>query len=114
MALSDFYLDTTLQGLNFRYIARTVLASPYSLNETKRINQHEVFPVLHSNLLSVAGEWSGFDEAWLANEIIASLNKRSFFRALTNKATYILHQQIIREPWKKLEDTYYALHSALN
>ena len=109
IALSDFYLDTEMQDYTFQHIARTIRASPYSLGEARQINQYEVFPVLYSNLLSVAGVWGGFNETWLIGEITASLNKRGRFRSLRNRITYALHQWMIQEAWKELERTYHAL-----
>ena len=73
VALSDLYLDTETQDFTFRYIARTLRASPYSLAEARRIDQYEMFPVLYSNRLSVAGVWDGFQEAWLINTIVLFL-----------------------------------------
>ena len=42
IALSEFYLDTELDGSDFRRIAFTILDSPYSFDEVKRINKYEV------------------------------------------------------------------------
>jgi len=64
-SLSEFYLDTELQELDFNYISSLLIASNYPLEELKKFDRYEVFPLLHSNLLSVAGEWAEFDEEWL-------------------------------------------------
>ena len=42
IALSEFYLDTELDGSDFRRIAFTILDSTYSFDEVKRINKYEV------------------------------------------------------------------------
>ncbi len=80
IVLSEFYLDTELQESDFRHIAFKIIESPYSIDKVKEINKYEVFPVLQPNLLSVAGEWAGFDEEWLINSITDSLNMSTLFR----------------------------------
>jgi len=64
-ALADLWLDTELADYQFDYIARAIAASPYSLEEALAIHDEEVAPAVSANLLSVAGEWAGFDSAWL-------------------------------------------------
>src|ERR1700750_3479702 len=77
IALSDFYLDTELQDSDFRYIAKTILESPYTFEEVKTINTYEIFPVLQSNLLQPAGEWACFNEKWLIEAITAHLETKN-------------------------------------
>lgn len=69
-ALSEFWLDTDLGELEFNSIARELNASPYSQEQLWRICIYEVAPVVSSNILSIAGEWSGFDPEWLREAII--------------------------------------------
>lgn len=71
-ALSDFYLDTDVEGF-YPSAARVRAGSGYALEELRRILRHEVHPVLRANLLSVAGEWSGFDADELAQRILQRL-----------------------------------------
>jgi hypothetical protein len=61
VALSALYLDTEVSACHDA-IAATLAASPYSLDE--------LHPALYPNLLSVAGEWAGFDDAWLVERIL--------------------------------------------
>ena len=77
-ALSDLYLDTDVT-LSHAYIARTLAASPYSLDELHEMLMYDVHPALYPNLMSVAGEWAGFDEAWLL-ERIAMVRRQSRWR----------------------------------
>jgi hypothetical protein len=65
LALSEFYLDTELQPADFRRIRAIFDQSGYSAQEIRQIDYEEVGPVLYGNLLSMAGEWAGFDEAAL-------------------------------------------------
>ena len=71
LALADLYLDTELGDEWLRQIARVVAASGYAWVEIKRINYDEVAPALWFNVQDVAGEWAGWDEAWLLARIAA-------------------------------------------
>lgn len=64
-ALSELWLDTELQPRDIERIARVIAASPYSLAQVRAIHDFEVAPAVSANLSQVAGEWAGFDPAWL-------------------------------------------------
>ena len=69
LALSDMFLDTDtalFRDGNTRLLA----ASPYSVDELDAILREEVYPVCSFNLWQVAGEWAGFDPAWLEERIL--------------------------------------------
>jgi hypothetical protein len=51
--------------------------SGYSLDELRDIYLFEVAPVVFPNLLTVAGEWAGFDEEWLVAEVTKRAKKRN-------------------------------------
>ncbi len=104
MALSDFYLDTELQDSDFRNIAATLMESPYSWEELRKIDKYELFPVLQPNLLSVAGEWSGFNEAWVIRVIQTSLSKRNALRRMGIELSYFTFKWMCKPYWKRLED----------
>lgn len=70
-ALSDLFLDTELDELTFKYIARTVSESELSLPEVEEILWYEVYPVLESNFRSVAGVWDGWPDDWLLQHLPA-------------------------------------------
>ncbi len=105
-ALSEFYLDTELQKLDFRNIAFKIIESPYSFDEVKEINKYEVFPVLQPNLLSVAGEWAGFNEEWLVKSITDSLKKRNTIKKLGIESSYLTFKWMCKDYWEKLEKAY--------
>src|SRR5262249_41356948 len=46
-----------------------------SLEELQHILDIEVTPALQGNLLDIAGEWAGFDDAWVVREIQQGLGK---------------------------------------
>lgn len=70
IALSELYLDTDVSVFHDA-IAETLAASPYSVDDLRDILMDDVHPALHANLMLVAGEWAGFDEAWLIERIEA-------------------------------------------
>jgi hypothetical protein len=74
-ALADLWLDTELQESDLIHIAAVMVDSGYSLNELRVICDAEVAPVVYKNLLMPVGAWSGFDEHWLAQQIIAEMYK---------------------------------------
>ncbi len=88
-------------------ISEVFKASGYSLNELKEIDLYEVFPLLQPNLLSVAGEWAGFNVEWLNEQCEKNYKKRNralfrLFRRLANKMHYWMrenHWQEIEKRW---------------
>ena len=78
-ALSDMFLDTDT-SLTRQWRAEQLAASPYSIAQLERILIDEVYPICKYNLMSVAGEWEGFDPDWLRDRILRRL--RSPLRAL--------------------------------
>src|SRR5690606_21791718 len=101
-ALSEFYLDTELQEHDFQRIPTILRESGYSMSELKRINYEEVAPVLSGNLVSTAGVWSGFDEAWLEEEIIKRINSKksvSVFNSIYKK--YV--DRLTDTCWRRVE-----------
>ncbi len=108
IVLSEFYLDTELQEADFRHIAATILDSPYTIEEVKEINKYEVSPSLQINLLSVAGEWAGFDEEWLIDRITKSLSNRSAIKRIAIETSYKSLKWMQKKYWKLLTKTYEA------
>jgi hypothetical protein len=69
MAIAELFLDTQLDDADHRRLAEELRASRLSPAQLDRIYYDELAPILHYNLRSPAGEWSGFDGAWLESEI---------------------------------------------
>lgn len=82
-ALSDLYLDTDV-ARSHGHIVRTLVASPYSLEEMHDMLMYDVHPALYRNLMSVAGEWAGFDEAWLVERIATIRRQPRWRRRITH------------------------------
>jgi hypothetical protein len=109
MAISEFYLDTNLEGDDLERIAKVFLRSPFSLDELKAIHKYEVFPVLQINLMSPAGEWDYFDEAWLVNKISTRLTKRNWFTDMFVKMKFSWLSWMTANYWVQLSETYERL-----
>ncbi|UGQ48711.1 DUF7079 family protein [Massilia endophytica] len=80
-ALSDMFLDTDVSLFREARVEK-LAASPYSIGELESILVNEVYPVCAGNLLSIAGEWAGFDEGWLQERILRRSRSRGIFHFL--------------------------------
>lgn len=78
-AFSQFWLDTELEDEDLKRIAHIAAASGYTIAELRDIYLYEVAPVVSPNLLTVAGEWKGFDEQWLHAEARKRADHRSLW-----------------------------------
>jgi hypothetical protein len=76
VALSELWLDTELSGEELERIARIMADSDLNIEQLRRVYLVEVAPVVSSNLVAIAGEWSGFDEEWLCSQIVSNLRDR--------------------------------------
>jgi hypothetical protein len=95
-ALSEFFLDTELDGRDYDRIAKILAASSYSLDELKGILYFEVYPACVPNLFDVAGEWAGFSPDWIMKHIAPRKNKRPIF------ALPPFHKRLFHDHWEKV------------
>ena len=95
-ALQVFWMDTD-PGIDLEAVAHTCAHSKYSLADIEQIFWNEVRPAVEFNLHSLAGEWAGFEIAWLTQRILAThrFGKRLPGRYVDGQATYW---------WKRLAD----------
>ena len=98
-ALSEFFLDTDLQPDDYVCIARKLAATTYTENEIEEILVCEVCPVCRWNMLWIAGEWAGFDRAWLKKRIGPRYGKKVKFRRLFE----LRHRGIYAPHWNKVK-----------
>ena len=102
VAFSDLFLDTDVT-LIYGDIAQVCADSEYSSAELKEILFEEVAPVVSGNLMSIAGEWAGFNEDWLVKQIT---KPKTIF---SSKVFYFLKprnfglNRYIRGHWKVIE-----------
>lgn len=71
-ALSDLFLDTEVDDVTYKYIAKTIKDCGLTVNEAENILWYEVYPVLEGNLRSVAGVWAGWPDEWLLQHLSVS------------------------------------------
>ena len=69
MAISELFLDSNLDEAVFGRLHGQLLESGLTIEELDQIYYDELAPLLHRNLTSPAGKWSGFDANWLEMEI---------------------------------------------
>lgn len=70
MLMSELYLDRELDEADYVQIVQSLRACGYTPAELDQILYREVHPFLVPNLLSVAGEWTGFDIGWIEERIL--------------------------------------------
>ena len=110
IALSNFYLDTELEDLDIKHIALTIIKSPYSLDEIKKIDKYEVHPVLQANLLNLAGEWGMFNEDWLIERITRHIKKTSKIKKIITEVSHKSFKWMVSDYWERLEKIYNELN----
>ncbi|WP_110946512.1 DUF7079 family protein [Pseudomonas bohemica] len=67
--LSEFFLDTEVNDTTFDLVARTIQESSYTPEQAHSILWNELFPILQHNLRSMVGEWAGWSDEWLLENI---------------------------------------------
>ncbi|HVY71282.1 MAG TPA: hypothetical protein VHH73_15220 [Verrucomicrobiae bacterium] len=73
VALSELWLDTELSAEDLNRIAGVMAETGLTIEQLRQVYLVEVAPVVSPNLLTVAGEWAGFDEEWLCSIIVRNL-----------------------------------------
>ena len=68
VALADLYLDTEVRD-GLPKLAERMASSGLSATELELLWRKQVTPSVHWNLKTTAGEWAGFDRAWLLREV---------------------------------------------
>lgn len=76
VACSNLYLDNEPGEIGLRSIARVCASSPFSGPDLDRIMFNEVWPAFSMNLYSVAGEWAGWDEGFVQEQILKTYSGR--------------------------------------
>ena len=104
VALSDLFLDTELQAADFCRIAEVMKQAPHELNEIENILRDEVLPICFSNLRSVAGVWTGFDESALVEKILQS-KPPGWMAKLRNRH----HFRMLRRDWHAVLSQYHTM-----
>jgi hypothetical protein len=107
VALSDLYLDTDIEPF-VEPCAALLADSPFSREELARILFDEVHPALVLNLMSVAGEWGGFETSWLCERIRGQQAGSAWRRCLARR----LLRRYPRTLWRRLDEIIVRLRSS--
>ena len=102
LALSELWLDTELTDKDLDQIASVMAQSKYNLGELRAIYLYEVAPVVYRNLLNVAGEWAGFNEAWLYSKINEGIERSSPVRRFLQRLKKPLMTYATERHWRVL------------
>ncbi|PZO06700.1 MAG: hypothetical protein DCF28_00985 [Alphaproteobacteria bacterium] len=103
LALSDLFLDTEIQPETFDWIARTAMDVGFSSAETRTILETEVLPALGFNLLSIAGEWAGFDPTFVRERVLLATQRGALSRAMDHVLLTPVRRAVLRRDWVRLE-----------
>ncbi len=106
-ALAELYLDTDVTQ-SYDHVVRTLAASPYPLETLHEILMYEVHPAVYPNLISVAGEWAGFDEVWLVERIKAVCRQPRWRRRMSQWLRFDIDAH-----WRTLTPMIQAARSAV-
>ena len=101
-ALSELFLDTELQPRDYRYIRDALAASGYPEAELRRILRAEVLPVFGGNMLSIAGEWAGWSDEGIREEVLAYLRGERPARAGRLVAWWL--RDYLEREWARIAD----------
>jgi len=96
--LSDIFLDTELTNDRFEYIVSTLKETPFSIQEIEDIMCFEIYPACIPNLRCIAGEWTGFNRAWLIENITPYIGKRSLWTKIFFRIS------IIQDDWQRVKE----------
>ncbi|NLE47038.1 MAG: hypothetical protein GX614_01405 [Sandaracinaceae bacterium] len=97
LALSALYLDTELGEDDHARIAEALRESGYSAEELEEILYRELHPVLCMNLISVAGEWAGFDMEWVEEEILRRRRREA-------RVAIVFGKWLVSNEWSQLKE----------
>ena len=103
-ALSELFVDTALDENGLRSIARTLRAAGYPVATLESILRDEVLPVFCSNLLSMAGNWTGWPGELIKDLVLRHLARDA--EALMPRSIKIacrtLKLRSVRSDWSRI------------
>lgn len=100
VAMSDLWLDTELPEERLAQIADVVRRSGLNRAELDSVFENELAPFLGANHLQTAGEWEGFDPAWVCEEARRRTGRPSLVARLSAGLGLTTHAA--RPAWKKV------------
>ena len=94
-ALSELFLDTEQDEQTWATIAQTLKRYDIGADEAEAILWNEVYPVLSSNLMSIAGEWAGWSDDWLRENLAIRPHTRS-------KPRFSIVARMVAKDWQRV------------
>lgn len=95
------FLDAELDDRQRHAIADALIASRYSADELERVLWEEVCPALYANLVSPAGQWSGFRADEVEQRILARPAG-----ACRRWWSYAVAGRLVRPEWARVKDEF--------
>ncbi|WP_434340752.1 DUF7079 family protein [Motilimonas cestriensis] len=110
LLLSELYLDNEFDEQASAHLARRLKDTEFSLVQLEQILFSQVHPVLHWNLLSVAGEWVSFEAVSLQdaiNDYLAGQQSlRGKLKHLTSWPWRRYSQALVVADWLRVKTLY--------
>jgi hypothetical protein len=100
IALADLFLDTE-DPLFVTHVAEVANRNGFETSEVDAILRWEVRPALYHNLLSVAGEWAGWEDDWLRDHMVRSIRARHWL--CTWPFTCLCKNWFMPEEWHAIQ-----------
>jgi len=101
VALADQFLDTETRYLIPSAALRCVEAGLAA--EARDIWRDEVFPVVGHNLLDIAGDWAGWPEEWLVEQIAAVRERRGGVADLVHRGFARIGRRAFEDRWTAID-----------
>lgn len=102
VALAHLFLDTDVSLFDDKIVA-VLRASKFDAEEVEKIIREEVGPVFYTNLLDIAGEWAGWSEEHVAEDVEAYLDTSKFERAWRRLLSTFVVRHILSRHWPRLK-----------
>jgi hypothetical protein len=97
VALADQFLDTETRHLIPSAALCCVEAGLAA--EARAIWHHEVFPVVGHNHFEIAGDWAGWPEEWLGEQIAARRERRCRVADMVHRACARIGRRVFESRW---------------
>jgi hypothetical protein len=97
IALSEVFLDTRLDALDYRFMASAIRAAGLSPAEARAIFYEDVAPAFAGNLRLVAGQWAGWPDEVVRERVLA--RRGSWIARMGNR---LFDQRLLEREWRKI------------
>ena len=104
LILADLFLDIEVTSNKLDYMARSLDKLNLPLSTLNKILRYDLFPILIYNLWSVAGEWMGFDEPSLIQQIeYQRMNPPGILKGCARSAAWLALGGMVTLPWDQVK-----------